>query len=212
MAMISFWLKKVILVVLLAVFLDLLLPNGTMQRYVKMVMGFVIIVTLLSPISALYSRSFSLGDLESSLSKKGAQNISMEQILQEGKSLQKEQQNLTVDEWKNKIRTSIKDQIEKQFTVTVTDVSLAIAEAQGENRMPEIQEVKLLLRARANADSVSAVKPVDPVHITVGEGGQDSQKSQMTPEMAEWNQQILSEISADLQVPKSKIQIQWEPA
>ncbi|GIM44559.1 hypothetical protein DNHGIG_01080 [Collibacillus ludicampi] len=212
-AMISLWLKKVILVVLLAVLLDLLLPNGTMQRYVKMVMGFLIILTMLSPITALFSRSFSLDALEFPSSKHGTQNLNLEKILQEGNSLQQEQRTLAEEEWKNHICTSIKEQVEKQYAVTVTDVSLKVAQKQGDpEHVPEIQGVKLVIRTKKDSDSVSAVKPIDPVHVEVGENKRQENETSITPEMMEWNNQILSEISADLQIPKSSIEIHWEQA
>ncbi|HZG85119.1 stage III sporulation protein AF [Paenibacillus sp.] len=47
------WLKQIILVVLLATFIDLLLPNRTMQRYVKLVVSLFILMTILSPVLQL---------------------------------------------------------------------------------------------------------------------------------------------------------------
>jgi len=48
------WLKQIILVVLLATFIDLLLPNRTMQRYVKLVVSLFILMTILSPVLQLF--------------------------------------------------------------------------------------------------------------------------------------------------------------
>ncbi|MGZ0053084.1 stage III sporulation protein AF [Brevibacillus gelatini] len=57
MAWLTLWLKKIILLVLLAAFLDLILPNTTLQRYVKMVMGLILLLTIISPVFALFSLS-----------------------------------------------------------------------------------------------------------------------------------------------------------
>ncbi|MCL6445543.1 MAG: stage III sporulation protein AF [Alicyclobacillus sp.] len=44
------WLKQIILIVMLAVFTDLLLPSKSMQRYVRTVLGLAIIAAILQPI------------------------------------------------------------------------------------------------------------------------------------------------------------------
>ena len=41
---------NVIVMVFLTTVLDLLLPDGTMRRYVKMIMGFFVVLTLLQPV------------------------------------------------------------------------------------------------------------------------------------------------------------------
>jgi len=57
MTWLTLWLKKIILLVLLAAFLDLILPNTTLQRYVKMVMGLILLLTIISPVFSLFSLS-----------------------------------------------------------------------------------------------------------------------------------------------------------
>ncbi|GMA52394.1 hypothetical protein GCM10025857_37510 [Alicyclobacillus contaminans] len=52
------WLKQLILVVLLAVFADLLLPSKSMQKYVKTVMGLAIIAVMLQPIAPLFQQNW----------------------------------------------------------------------------------------------------------------------------------------------------------
>jgi stage III sporulation protein AF len=58
MEWLSDWLKQVILIILLAAFVDLLLPNQTMQRYVKTVVSLFILMTLLTPVFELFQRGW----------------------------------------------------------------------------------------------------------------------------------------------------------
>jgi len=51
------WLKQIILLVLVATFFDLLLPNNSMERYVKLVMGLLIIFAILNPIFSLLDKN-----------------------------------------------------------------------------------------------------------------------------------------------------------
>jgi stage III sporulation protein AF len=54
----SGWLKTVVTVIMLATFVDLLLPSSTMQRYVRTVMSLFILLTLLSPVVQFFQRSW----------------------------------------------------------------------------------------------------------------------------------------------------------
>lgn len=52
------WLKQIILIVILAVFTDLLLPTKAMQKYVRAVMGLVVIAAILQPIVPYFQRDW----------------------------------------------------------------------------------------------------------------------------------------------------------
>ncbi|WP_240413997.1 stage III sporulation protein AF [Paenibacillus periandrae] len=60
MGWLSDWLKSIIMVILLATFVDILLPNQTMQRYVKTVISLFILLTLLQPLFSLFQKSTSV--------------------------------------------------------------------------------------------------------------------------------------------------------
>ncbi|WP_040951347.1 stage III sporulation protein AF [Gorillibacterium massiliense] len=54
MSWLSSWLKEIIVIVLIAGFADLLLPNKTMQRYVKLVVGMFLLIVMLTPVLRLF--------------------------------------------------------------------------------------------------------------------------------------------------------------
>ncbi|MFW6238492.1 MAG: stage III sporulation protein AF [Bacillota bacterium] len=49
------WAEKLVIIVLLTNFLQLLLPEGELRKYVRVVMGFFIIIIFLSPLAELLS-------------------------------------------------------------------------------------------------------------------------------------------------------------
>lgn len=49
-AWLSGWLRDIVLIILLATFVDLLIPNNSLQRYVKVVVSLIILLTILSPV------------------------------------------------------------------------------------------------------------------------------------------------------------------
>jgi stage III sporulation protein AF len=54
MQAITHWITQIILIIMFAMILELLLPNDSFNRYVKMVIGLVLIVALLSPIMQVF--------------------------------------------------------------------------------------------------------------------------------------------------------------
>ncbi|MFP3440851.1 stage III sporulation protein AF, partial [Pantoea sp. SIMBA_133] len=58
MAVITGWITNIIVLILLATVLELLLPNSSMQRYVKMVIGLMLMAVILSPILTIFTKDF----------------------------------------------------------------------------------------------------------------------------------------------------------
>ncbi|WP_353947936.1 stage III sporulation protein AF [Sporolactobacillus sp. Y61] len=54
MSYLSGWISQLVLIVLFAVILEILLPSGGFQKYVKLVVGLVLIVVLLDPVMKLF--------------------------------------------------------------------------------------------------------------------------------------------------------------
>lgn len=48
------WVKNVTIILLLALFLDLLIPNNNLKRYVRLVIGLLIIMTIISPLIRIF--------------------------------------------------------------------------------------------------------------------------------------------------------------
>lgn len=58
MTVLGAWLKQIIMIVLLAVFTDLLLPTKATQKYVRTVLGLAIIAAMLQPIVPLMKKDW----------------------------------------------------------------------------------------------------------------------------------------------------------
>ena len=61
------WLREIVLVVLFAVVTDMLLPNNTMQRYIKVVVSLFILLTILNPIITFIRSDFHFRDVEAEI-------------------------------------------------------------------------------------------------------------------------------------------------
>src|SRR5690606_31489594 len=50
------WISNIILIILLATILELLLPNSSLQRYVKSVISLLLLAVILTPVFSIFSK------------------------------------------------------------------------------------------------------------------------------------------------------------
>ncbi|MGE7905530.1 stage III sporulation protein AF [Peribacillus sp. NPDC094092] len=58
MSFLAGWVSNIIIFVLLATVIDMLLPNSTLQKYAKMVIGLLLIAIIITPILGLFNMDF----------------------------------------------------------------------------------------------------------------------------------------------------------
>lgn len=63
----SDWLRHLVVLILLAVFLEVVLPGGTMQKYVRTVLALIIMMSMLQPLAALFRAHLNPAAIESAV-------------------------------------------------------------------------------------------------------------------------------------------------
>ncbi|WP_433744971.1 stage III sporulation protein AF [Paenibacillus amylolyticus] len=141
----SNWLQELIMIVLLATFVDMLLPNRSMERYVKLVLSLLILLTLLSPITKLL-KSDPVGELKRAMSAMDAPsdgNATLEQILAQGKRLQAGEQEQSLQWTAKELANVMKGQIEETTGARVQSVEVQLAMSKYETEMEAASSVEL---------------------------------------------------------------------
>lgn len=188
------WLKTIIMIILLATFADLLLPNHSMQRYVKMAVSLLIVMTLITPLFELFQKNWDIGKLldeaerrQSNLSLvpgAGATAASLEAILQESRKLAAKSEEQAKRLMEEQVAARIRQQIEADGN-PVREVKVETA-IDGQGR-PEIRKVQVLLPPKETLTAAGAagesgrpdrrkepssfplvIEPVQPVLIEIG--------------------------------------------
>ncbi|GJM76426.1 hypothetical protein HMSSN036_86420 [Paenibacillus macerans] len=165
------WLKEIIFIVLIAVFVDLLLPNRAMERYVKLVVSLLILLTLISPVMRFLS-SDAKKELETAFSEsiEGLENEaagqSTEAILRQGEELRQKQEAEALQWAGEETARQMKEQIERETGQPVERVSVKLttkpaktgADKEGASppaAEPVISEVEVVM-AEAKTESSDA--------------------------------------------------------
>lgn len=126
------WLKELVLIVLLASFVDMILPSRSMERYVKLVLSLLILLTLLSPIARLLSTSPSeiLGqafDLQRQ-AEMNQREPTLEEILAKGSKLKQQQEQNSMQWAGNEVAKEMKAQLEEYTGLPIHSVQVTLAQ------------------------------------------------------------------------------------
>ncbi|RAP76488.1 stage III sporulation protein AF [Paenibacillus montanisoli] len=180
MTWLAVWLQQIIAVVLLAGFIDLLLPNKAMQRYVRLVAGLIILLTILTPIIRLLQGDFNARldqQVESWVKGGAAMQFHMptiEDIQQQAKDMQRKQQSAAAALTEQKLAESMKDGIAQSTGLQVAAVQVKLGLNQA-GQADKIEGVTVTLAPReehaeessAAQEAEEAVKEVDAVEVIV---------------------------------------------
>lgn len=161
LAWLAAWLKQIIAVVLLAGLIDLLLPNQTMQRYVRLIAGLIILLTLLSPIIRLLQ-----GDYDTQLNAsfdswlKGSppkeyRMPTLEDIQRDADSLRRKQESAAAALTEERLASAMKEALERGTGLKVSSVSVRLAGTTKEDTA-SVQAVEVTLDSMEGSQDESS--------------------------------------------------------
>lgn len=175
-AYLSEWLKKLILLVLIASFVDLILPNSAIQRYARMTIGLLIILTMLSPLLAL----FNLDHIKENISLQSMRFMntppterSYESIEVEAKRLQAEQFKAIMHQFSTSLSQEIAANLERKYE---TESEVEVLVSLNDKNEPKIDKILVYLLGRVHmkdnrenlADHSETIKNIPTVEIQIG--------------------------------------------
>jgi len=190
MSWLNEWMREVIMVVLLATFVDLILPSRSMERYVKLVLSLLILLTLLQPIINLFkdspeqklSAAFKIQELNSTNFTNGKETT-LQQILSQAEQMKHQQQTQSLQWAGEEVAQQMKQQIQEQTGSMVQEVKVILAlvpaKEANEQASPSITSVDVVLQQEPedleepsdqddhNSSQQIAIAPIAPVKVDV---------------------------------------------
>ena len=217
---ISHWLQGIILVVLLATFVDLLLPSSNMQKYSKIVLGLIVILSIITPIFEVFSKDFSFESITRSLENNldTDANVPVMEMKNDDESVNQEYQKKMIEQVEISMEQHLTSILESRFQVMVQDVSL---QAEIKNSQDwQIQHVQVIICEKDNSqqeqrnNEVKEIEKVEMVSINTEQKGtsQPSQKYEVneSPESQKLKSEIVQVIQEQWGIEKEKITVQIE--
>lgn len=186
-AWLSDWLRDIIAILLLAVVVELLLPNKSMQRYARLVVGLFILLTILSPILKLLQSDMG-ARLEAGMAKWNEQSMQRELQMPSLQDIQKGADRLidkrnqeAVKLTERTLEEAMHEEIRTRTKANVQSVDVSLAwEAHAEaSSIVSIRQVAVTLKPAADKaeqpEQPNAIEAVEPVFIQIEIEADDKQ-------------------------------------
>jgi stage III sporulation protein AF len=159
MQMISFlkgWITTIVTLIIFLTLAELILPENSMKKYSKFVIGAIVIINILMPVFKLFDKSF---NLESSISLYEKKYEPILNNSENAVSLQNRMQEVTIDEFKEKLKENIEKDVYKNTGKKITVKRIDVNTQIGSDDFGSIKYIEL------KKDDSSDIKPVEKVVI-----------------------------------------------
>jgi stage III sporulation protein AF len=227
----SGWLKEIVLIILLASFVDLLLPNNSFQRYVRTVLGLFIILALLTPFLTLFRQHWDEQKLVATVESLNQESRTLygttatamrplSAIMQEAERLRQGDQAETVRLMEQQLATELQKTIGGETNARVKRVSVQVAtENDGSIRMKQMQvvldDIESLPADAKPTDTEQRSRPIakiEPVMIDIQAGVSKPKPNgaALTSEQQKTKQRVYDLLNRQWQLSRDQVTLVYE--
>lgn len=164
MSYLTEWITSIILFILLATVVEMLLPNSSMQKYTKLVIGLLLIVVILTPILKLLSTDMDelfakMTTHSSYTSETNTENL----IEMKKKEIQASHAAYILDKAAVLMKEDVEEELRESYGLTVKDLKVVVKNEDQLTEIPieeNIESVVILLEQAEQKTAIQVVKPV----------------------------------------------------
>lgn len=184
----SEWVKYIILVILFATFIEFLLPNNNMQRFIRLILGLYVMMAILNPFITFIEQPRE----EQSLKAFATISPESKKLPNNAEKLIQERESLSVQIYKN--------ELEKQIRALVLS-------AEGINDAMVIVDFSVV--EGKEVKGFPSVKTIT-IHIQTNGATATLKNSLRNESLAEHTNRIVQLVNGIYQIPKEKIQVHFK--
>lgn len=167
--------RNVLVIVVLAAFLQLILPPGSMRRYAHLALALVMVLTLLGPLLALTQASWDINEL---LGQAQTQAVWSE-LKANSELLQRQNDASLLRTYRDLLGSQIQEILVRIGEVELVTFQIELVEDQQADDFGRILSIRL--QCKEGAENVKPVYQVSPVQI-----GEGTTKSQEQSQLSDW--------------------------
>jgi stage III sporulation protein AF len=168
MSFLTEWITNIIVFILLAVIIDLLLPNSSMQKYAKMVISLLLIMVIINPIFKIFSADMNELLAEVQLGDSSQENDTKNLIDLQKNEIQASQRAYILEQMAVQMKTMANEELVQKYEVTIDKILLSESEQAADIYSHEdLQHIQVILQSNAATEVVGtvAVEDVQPISI-----------------------------------------------
>ena len=171
--------QNLIIIVVLAVFLEMLLPIGDMKKYVRMVMGLMVIVAVLQALNG-FSGGGLFKEIEEYAFRSPPEEIKKMNILEQGRGIEGENRKKALEQYRKGIERQVSSLAAVDGKIKATAVNVKLQDDPSKKDFGRIMDVNLLI-GKGGGEMDGGVKPVEPVTVKVNREKTDFTEGDIPP-------------------------------
>lgn len=205
MGYLTAWVKEIILLIMLAVVLELLLPNSSMQKYVRLVVGLILLLVLLKPVMSLFDTN--INDLFTTYANHTVvqDNLLKNEIKNKKKEIQASQRAYIEKQMAVPMKKSAEKEVSDRFHMDVSNVQVTLKDVKHGQAQSNIKHITVTLKKHEKGNG-SKIKPVKPVTINVNQAPSEKTTNPKNKRI----KQIRRDLANQWQLPEEKISVDLE--
>ncbi|RAK22336.1 stage III sporulation protein AF [Anoxybacillus vitaminiphilus] len=163
MSFIVEWVTNIIIFILLAIVIDLLLPSTNLQKYVKMVIGLILLLIMLSPILKIFKvdvdQLIALIHAGGDAEKNGIENV----IEQKKTEIQASQRAYILEQMAVQMKKDVAEELMNQYGLTIKEIEFEISREENLRFPDDIQLIEVIVvpDKQEQSDIVPSVQPIE---------------------------------------------------
>lgn len=160
------WINNIILLILLATILELLLPNSSLQRYVKMVVGLLLLAMILNPLFSLLSKDTDSWIASIDLATQFDESELNFSIESKKIEIQRAQLAYISEQVAVQLKRQVEEEMITKFEKEIKEVNVTLSDFLHEdNYLDSITNVSVLLKDSKNDQQIVGNKVVEAVSL-----------------------------------------------
>lgn len=159
--------RNVIVIVLLTTFLDLLLPSSNMQRFVKVIMGLFILVSVLTPVLSLLSREQDFAVFNWSHDNPGQRYTT---VLQDSSRLTAVNQELFLQNYRARVEKQMEALVLLVRGVGKAQVTVQLQQSKAGSHLEGIKNVEVLIGREPEEEAAEDSVSIEPIKVEISLG------------------------------------------
>lgn len=176
MGFLTGWISNIVLIILFAVIVDLLIPNNSFQKYIKMVIGLLLILAILNPLLKMAGSNVDKVFDAIGVNPKVNENDIKNSIDTKKRELQDSQAAYTLEQTHVRMKKQVKEELMANYGVAILELKFIpkSSSAKTELTPEDISAVNVVLGKDGSAKEIS-IPAVQKVEIDASEPMQDQQ-------------------------------------
>jgi stage III sporulation protein AF len=191
------WIANIILFLLFAVMIEMLLPSSTYQKYLKIIVGLILIVVLLTPLLSIFSGKFQQ-EIVSAFESGGEKTWQVEnQMNQKKNEIQASQREYILKQMAVQLKHSVEKELVANFNKEIADIKVEMKDQNGDQQ-GDINKIRVVLKEAKDG----TIGSIQEVHINI----QDDNK----PKQYKEEKQIAAFLAKQWGEDPEKIEVLYE--